>query len=354
MHRPLSTRRGLPQKPKRSGLHTVWVGNVPIVHDIILDLKEHFSQGATNDIESVFLIRKSNCAFVNYRTEEAATKAVERFSTTLRGQRLLCRLKRADPADDNNAEQRKDSRTASVPEVQDALSELDIERTTTEVSDAGQGQEQVEPQRTKERFFILKSLTTEDLEASYRKGTWITQPHVQEILHEAFHSADTVYLVFSVNKSREYFGYAKMKSSPFDDTDVEGPCVEPLEGQGVSTRPTAATESAPAGKIVDDPARDTLFWEAERAEVGTTKDSSKSHDVPHAFKIEWCRRHSVPFQQVRGWKNAKNNEKEVKVARDGTEIESGVAKKVIELFHQEYNGIQDRYEPRARVAWPPA
>lgn len=38
----------------------------------------------------------------------------------------------------------------------------------------------------KERYFILKSLTIEDLETSVRNGIWATQSHNEELLNDAF------------------------------------------------------------------------------------------------------------------------------------------------------------------------
>jgi len=67
--------RGPPRKPKQSGF-ALWVGNLP--RDVQLeDLKEFF---AIEGLESIFLIRKSNCAFVNYKTEEICSIALQRFN----------------------------------------------------------------------------------------------------------------------------------------------------------------------------------------------------------------------------------------------------------------------------------
>ena len=67
--------RGPPRKPKRSGF-ALWVGNLP--RDVALEeLKEFF---ALDGLESIFLIRKSNCAFVNYKTEEACSLALSMFN----------------------------------------------------------------------------------------------------------------------------------------------------------------------------------------------------------------------------------------------------------------------------------
>lgn len=76
------------------------------------------------------------------------------------------------------------------------------------------------------RYFILKSLTQvshvflslkitiedtiqEDLDLSVERGVWATQKHNEEILDQAFRTSQEVYLIFGVNKSREFYGYAR-------------------------------------------------------------------------------------------------------------------------------------------------
>jgi hypothetical protein len=67
--------RGPPRKPKQSGF-ALWVGNLP--RDVRLEeLKDFF---AIEGLESIFLIRKSNCAFVNYKKEEDCAKALATFN----------------------------------------------------------------------------------------------------------------------------------------------------------------------------------------------------------------------------------------------------------------------------------
>jgi RNA recognition motif-containing protein len=81
--------RGPPQKPKQSG-HALWVGNLHPTTNIA-NLKDHFSRDATSEIQSLFLISKSNCAFVNYRSELACVAALDRFNgSRLHGARLVC------------------------------------------------------------------------------------------------------------------------------------------------------------------------------------------------------------------------------------------------------------------------
>lgn len=60
------------------------------------------------------------------------------------------------------------------------------------------------------RYFILKSLTTDDLDISVDRGVWATQPHNEASLNRAFKTSSAVYLIFSANKSGEFYGYARM------------------------------------------------------------------------------------------------------------------------------------------------
>src|SRR5271154_6655048 len=82
-----------------------------------------------------------------------------------------------------------------------------------------------------------------------------------------FEVAENVYLIFSANKSGEYFGYARM-SSPINDEPAAAiefaPKAQAIEEPDLPKAiPTPATEFAPKGRIIDDSARGTIFWEAE-------------------------------------------------------------------------------------------
>jgi hypothetical protein len=41
------------------------------------------------------------------------------------------------------------------------------------------------------------------------------------------------------------------------------------------------------------------------------------------FRIEWLRVGSLPFSHTRNLRNPWNNDREVKISRDGTEVEPG-------------------------------
>lgn len=113
--------------------------------------------------------------------------------------------------------------------------------------------------------------------------------------------------------------------------------------------PTPASECAPKGRIIDDSARGTIFWEVEREESeeadedeGSGSQSAKSDtDVDAAskawgkpFKLEWVSTTRLPFYRTRGLRNPWNSNREVKIARDGTELETSIGKRLVGLFHR--------------------
>lgn len=124
--------------------------------------------------------------------------------------------------------------------------------------------------------------------------------------------------------------------------------------------PTAPTDYAPKGRIIDDSARGTIFWEAdpedeelshiidgevdepshkaEAAEAEVEADEAAlSGDVQafgKPFKIEWLATTRLPFYRTRGLRNPWNANREVKIARDGTELETGVGRRLVQMFQR--------------------
>lgn len=208
-------------------------------------------------------------------------------------------------------------------------------------------------------------------------------------------SADNVYLIFSANKSGEYFGYARMASAITDDEAlaVEAPPRPEnpsAEAEDLDVIPTEATETAPKGRIIDDSARGTIFWEADsseddgnsnegeddeadvhdhenndnddnydeqRVDDDTAKSDKGTADVGgedagtsdqtfgKPFRIEWMSTERVPFYRTRGLRNPWNSNREVKIARDGTEIEPSVGRKLVQLFHVHPTVISSSGQP---------
>jgi hypothetical protein len=153
----------------------------------VIDLKEHFSKDATKDIESVFLISKSNCAFVNYRTESSCAAAMARFhDSRFQGVRLVCRLRRGSTAPASGT---PTGPSASNPALaEETTRAADGKKPATEV-EAEQSEEVKEggpAQKPRESFFVVKSLTVDDLEMSVRNGIWATQSHNEAALNKAY------------------------------------------------------------------------------------------------------------------------------------------------------------------------
>ncbi|KAK2788917.1 hypothetical protein FQN52_006450 [Onygenales sp. PD_12] len=344
--------RGPPRKPKQSG-HALWVGNLPSRASIV-DLKDHFSRDATEEIESVFLISNSNCAFVNYKTEIACVSALARFhDSRFQGVRLVCRLRRTGSGDGHKTL----SPLSGAPQEHitgEADADMDLDNNKDQARE-------LSTTTVPERFFIVKSLTIEDIERSRVSGVWATQKHNEATLNHAYevgdpdlpkpdlvqHSSKAVYLIFSANKSGEYFGYARMVSPiPPGDTNPPQDMQESnmvMSSESPITIATPATEAAPAGVIFEDRARGTIFWESDRDENTETADTDKGagtevDDKPidqpfgRPFSVEWLSWQRLPFHRTRGLRNPWNANKEVKIARDGTELEPTVGRSLIELF----------------------
>lgn len=157
--------------------------------------------------------------------------------------------------------------------------------------------------------------------------------------------ADNVYLIFSANKSGEYFGYARMISPINDDPAAAiefAPKAQSVEDPELPKAiATPATESTPKGRIIDDSARGTIFWEVERDEVdGEEEDEGSDEDPPPSkawgkpFKVEWMSTMRLPFYRTRGLRNPWNSNREVKIARDGTELETSIGRRLLGLFHR--------------------
>jgi YT521-B-like domain/RNA recognition motif. (a.k.a. RRM, RBD, or RNP domain) len=180
--------RGPPRKPKQSG-HALWVGNLP-PNTSIMALKDHFSRDYKREIESLFLISKSNCAFVNYRTENACEKAVGKFhDSRFQGVRLVCRLRKSSasapgaPSGPSSMATTKILHTPSPkPPVEDDVDDDDEE----DIAELSTEQRSTSPVKSSERYFIVKSLTLQDLEQSVKNGIWATQSHNEDVLNKAY------------------------------------------------------------------------------------------------------------------------------------------------------------------------
>lgn len=174
---------------------------------------------------------------------------------------------------------------------------------------------------------------------------------VSDLEFYTLQTTEHVYLIFSANKSGEYFGYARMLSPISDDEELAlempaRPEPVPSNTEELEVTPTLATSTAPKGRIIDDSARGTIFWEVESLEDEHVDARSEKSEAPmeepetdgqtfgKPFRIQWLSTGRVPFHRTRGLRNPWNANREVKIARDGTEIEPTVGRKLLQLFHQ--------------------
>lgn len=106
-----------------------------------------------------------------------------------------------------------------------------------------------------------------------------------------------------------------------------------------------STEFAPKGRIIHDRSRGTVFWEAELNDEDPEDKKACEAKVDgelqtwgKTFNVDWISIASLPFRQTRGMRNPWNANREIKIARDGTEIEPSVGKRLLQLFQQEGSG----------------
>ncbi|KAK7406196.1 hypothetical protein VNO78_07816 [Psophocarpus tetragonolobus] len=135
------------------------------------------------------------------------------------------------------------------------------------------------------KYFIIKSLNHQNIRLSIEKGIWATQIMNEPILEEAFHNSDSVILIFSVNMSGSFQGYAQMMSSI---------------GRG----------------------RDNVWNEG----------TGKSNPWGHSFKVKWMCLNDLPFHKTLHLKNPLNDYKPVKISRDCQELSAGIGRALCELL----------------------
>ncbi|CAK5270579.1 unnamed protein product, partial [Mycena citricolor] len=198
----------------------MWVGNVP-KHADETDLQTFFTQFEDHGVVSIFLLSKSSCAFVNFASETHLIVAIEQYDGShLRpewstGPALVCRVRTLD--DDLWTgvggqrgmglhrqwieDHRPRNQAFGVPDGNSPSPASDASTTSSFF-------ERYFPQR----FFVLKCRTREALDRCAVDGVWYIQKHNQVVLDQAFRTSQETILIFSVNRSGQFYGYAKMMS----------------------------------------------------------------------------------------------------------------------------------------------
>ncbi|KAL7054565.1 hypothetical protein AAHC03_025951 [Spirometra sp. Aus1] len=136
------------------------------------------------------------------------------------------------------------------------------------------------------RYFLIKSNNHENVDIAKKKNAWATPTANESRLNKAFFDYDNVILIFSVRESGRFQGYARL-SSPSDP-------------------------------------RMHISW------VLPPRMSSNLLSSP--FKLDWISKQELPFPKTVHLNNAWNENKPVKIGRDGQEIEPVCGEALCRLF----------------------
>lgn len=136
-------------------------------------------------------------------------------------------------------------------------------------------------------FFQIKSINHENVEISKSMGVWSTPIQNELRLNQAFREHRNVILIFSVQQSGAFQGFARMISE--------------------SERATKPVPWVLPGRM-------------SNAALGGV------------FHVQWLCTKELDFNVTRDLHNPFNNDKPVKVARDGQQVEPKVGRKLCSLF----------------------
>ncbi|KAI8577004.1 hypothetical protein K450DRAFT_253927 [Umbelopsis ramanniana AG] len=393
---------GIQQKPKNLE-NAMWVGNLP-TDTTPEELRDFFYD---EDFLTVFHISKTHCAFVNYKSYEAVLRAVKKHhEAEFHGIKLVCRPRKQNHltargmvASPRHLHTSQTSSSDAMPMLPPpmmylpqggvtgsmrfnqypgdprfhTLSTMPPTSIPQQVPSPGTPAD-YRPRRTSQlsrssrdssprsaqpppspqerhpsidsnasnpsvRYFILKSLTADDLDISVERGVWATQPHNEASLNRAFKTSSAVYLIFSANKSGEFYGYARMLQ-PIVSNPPSSPSTQ------VQWTPVAIEEDEEEGG-----APDHVNPPPEPVE----EDAGNEKRWGNAFKVQWIKVQRLPFSQTRHLRNSWNNNREVKVSRDGTELETAVGEMLLQGFHwAEQQQLYQQQPPPPQAPPPPS
>ncbi|KAL6808781.1 YT521-B-like domain-containing protein [Trichoderma camerunense] len=142
------------------------------------------------------------------------------------------------------------------------------------------------------RYFLVKSFNFKNVDMSQRDGLWITSARNGAIFANAFKHHKNVFLIFSVNKSKAFQGYARMTSPP--------------------------TTTIPPPKWMNN-----ISWEAS---------------LP--FRVQWLSAHRTEFWKFGKLSNPLNDWKPIFVGRDGQEFPETCGREMVYVLDR--GGVRER------------
>lgn len=153
------------------------------------------------------------------------------------------------------------------------------------------------------RYFVITSNNEENVVKSVRHSLWATQRKNEQRLDEAYRTASAVMLVFSVNRSEAFQGYARMGSAIGRPRSRS---VDPFNGFG------------------------------------------------RLFDVEWLRLHDLSYREVEHLRNPLNGDRPVHNSRDGQELSNATGRKLCQLIDRHIDEPDSFAPPQAPVSHPPA
>jgi len=140
-------------------------------------------------------------------------------------------------------------------------------------------------------YLQIKSCYIGNIPISQREGIWATTPKNTLKLLDIYLQVDHLILIFSVNSSRKFYGYARMESLP--------------------------QEALSTGH----------FGPMEQRFLGP------------CFKVHWLNKQVVSFEKFEDITNDLNNNLPVKISRDGQELSTEAGAKICQVLDEETKGV---------------
>lgn len=194
--------------------YAIWIGNLPPQTEL-MSLVRHVYKEASG-LQSLFLIWRSNCAFANFKDEATCASAQAKIhDSRFRTFRLVSRLRRGCVGTKTTGMATgpaafippSDSLIARSPSPETLVASQTLSPSTFE-AEGRRKESPTEPNRLKNKFFIVKSLTVEDLEVSVRNSIWATQSHNEDSFNKAYQVRCRISFVlnnFSIESVLTYF-----------------------------------------------------------------------------------------------------------------------------------------------------
>ncbi|XP_059142808.1 YTH domain-containing protein 1-like isoform X2 [Physella acuta] len=142
------------------------------------------------------------------------------------------------------------------------------------------------------RFFLVKSNNHENVALAKAKGVWSTPPQNEARFNQAFRECDNVILIFSVKESGKFQGFARLA----EESTKDHPSIRWVLPPGMTSRALSGV-----------------------------------------FKLDWITRRDLEFPKTNHLFNIWNDNKRVKIGRDGQEIEPRCGESLCKLFPADEN-----------------